>query len=122
MVADFRPSVKVDFKRMGKIVPNLDEDNNARKNLDNLSTNQQKSSLSTSRFGFCCHQTRYVMLFIVLLCLTFIWSNVLTYNFTIVCITDSERERFVITINIYYSFAILKTATQIDLRRFYELL
>jgi hypothetical protein len=76
---NFRLPFKVDFKQKTgtKIVPS-DEDG---KKIDTFSTNKKKRSYLPK--WNCCHMTRYLMLLVVLLCLTFLWSNILTYNFTI---------------------------------------
>ncbi|VDM62692.1 unnamed protein product [Angiostrongylus costaricensis] len=37
-------------------------------------------------------RTRFVVMILVLLCLTSIWSNILTFNFAVVCMQTSARE------------------------------
>lgn len=43
-----------------------------------------------SSSGMCClkHKTRYVILVLATLCLTSVLSNILTFNFTVICMVD----------------------------------
>uniref|UniRef100_A0A914V1G2 Major facilitator superfamily (MFS) profile domain-containing protein n=1 Tax=Plectus sambesii TaxID=2011161 RepID=A0A914V1G2_9BILA len=48
---------------------------------------------TTSTSGLCCfkHKTRFLILVLTTLCLTSVLSNILTFNFTVICMVDTPK-------------------------------
>ncbi|VDN28694.1 unnamed protein product [Gongylonema pulchrum] len=56
--------------------------------VDKETQNDEDSDLKTSVFGT---RTRFVMVVIVLICLASIWSNILAFNFAVICMETPQN-------------------------------
>uniref|UniRef100_A0A914UU38 Uncharacterized protein n=1 Tax=Plectus sambesii TaxID=2011161 RepID=A0A914UU38_9BILA len=62
----------------------------ANRNPDATASISPKKGARKVKCFKCCSYTRYLVLMLVTLCLASIWLNILTFNFTVICMNPKE--------------------------------